>query len=158
MTLVEIELSDDEEVVRVFARRPSEKSKPLQVHGADFARRKNNSGISLWRASSRQEAKERWTTSWPKGTLLCKAGPFKKLGLRFYGNHSGDNHLSTRCDDCDLSPNQFNARPLCQRKDLSSCLFENQCAITTKYRSEPGTSRHACHVICPRYTVKLNYT
>jgi len=123
--VIEIKLSDEDEIVRVFARRKTDLSKPVKVHHSDFARRMSTmSGISLWRVEAKHVAKAAWRTSWPKGILICKVGTLRHLNLKFFGEHKDDLHLSTRCSVCDLSVNQGDARPLCKGFGGSPCSFD----------------------------------
>ena len=124
MPLQEVQLDDREPVVRVIARAPSVAKRAIVVEPGDFARRMTYmSGISLWRARSREAAMNAWGTSWKKGTLVCSAGELRKLGLRFFETFTED-HFTVRCDACDLSPHQGDQGPLCNRTDNLPCSFD----------------------------------
>lgn len=120
MPLQEVQLRDDEQILRVIARPRSALRKALIIEPGDFSRRMDYmSGISLWRARSREAAKAAWNTTWPKGTLICSARTLKSFGLRFFETGKED-HFTVRCDGCDLNPNQM-VTPLCKRTDNQQC-------------------------------------
>ena len=123
MTFEKTELAPDDEVIRLFARSPSEikKNKRLRVRAADFDRSYWMSGISMHRARAKEEARKGWNTNWPKGILIAKAAPLLKLGLDFY--HTGKDHFSVRCTGCDLSQYQRDEGPLCKKADGGICDF-----------------------------------
>ena len=126
MPATEIELADDEELVRVYTRRPDEPWAFKKLRASDFARvMASHSGISLWRLKyiTRENAMAAIGTSKLTGTAIARAKTLKELGLRFFGKSQEDPHASVRCPGCDLNTN-YEQRELCKKLDGSRCGFE----------------------------------
>jgi hypothetical protein len=124
MVLVEIEVDDDEDLIRIFTRFPNQTWSLGKLGPKDFCRiMHSHSGISLWRLNliSHEEAMNRMDAGEKlKGTAVTKAGRLKDLGFRFFGNGPNDPHLSVRCPGCNLS---INYSQLCEPSDGSVCSF-----------------------------------
>lgn len=139
MAATEIGLADDEDLVRVYTRRPDEPWSFRKLRSSDFARiMASHSGISLWRLKhiTSEDAMARLGTAKLTGTAVCKAGALKALGVRFFGKSADDAHVSTRCAGCDLNTN-YEQRELCAKLDGSRCGFElhaedSMCATLLK--------------------------
>lgn len=134
-----MDLADEEELIRVYTRRPDEPWSFRKLRSSDFARiMASHSGISLWRLKhiTREDAMARLGTAKLTGTAVCKAGALKALGVRFFGTSTDDAHVSTRCAGCDLHTN-YEQRELCAKLDGSRCGFElhaenSMCATLLK--------------------------
>lgn len=139
MPATEIDLADDEDLIRVYTRRPDEPWSFKKLRSSDFARiMTSHSGISLWRLKyiTREEAMARLGTTKLTGTAICKAGTLKALGVRFFGKSLDDAHVSTRCAGCDLNTN-YEQKELCAKLDGSRYGFElhaenSMCATLLK--------------------------
>lgn len=126
MPTIEVDLADEEDLIRVYTRRPDEPWSFKKLRSSDFARiMASHSGISLWRLKhiTREEAMARLGTAKLTGTAICKVGTLKELGLRFFGKSQDDAHVSARCPGCDLSTN-YEQNQLCAKLDGSRCGFE----------------------------------
>lgn len=138
---IEIDLADDEDVIRVYTRRPDEPWSFTKLRPSDFARiMASHSGISLWRLkyTTREYAMARLGTPKLTGTAICKAKVLKSLGMRFFGKSLQDPHVSTRCPGCDLNTN-YEQEELCEKLDGSRCAFEmhaenSMCATLLRNR------------------------
>lgn len=141
MPSIEIDLADDEDIIRVYTRRPDEPWSFKKLRPSDFARiMASHSGISLWRLkyTTREHAMAQLATPKLTGTAICKAKVLKGLGLRFFGKSPQDPHLSTRCPGCDLNIN-YEQKEICKTLDGSRCTFElhaenSLCATLLKNR------------------------
>ena len=141
MPSIEINLDDDEDIIRVYTRRPDEPWSFKKLRSSDFARiMASHSGISLWRLkyTTREHSMAQLGTPRLTGTAICKAKVLKDLGLRFFGKSQQDPHVSTRCPGCDLNVN-YEQREICQSLDGSGCAFElhsekSLCAMLLKNR------------------------
>lgn len=92
MPVIEIELEDDEDIVRVYTRIPEQTWLFGKLVAADFARiMHRHSGISLLRLKylTRQEARNWFETPKLKGLAICKAIALKDLGLVLHGQWYG---------------------------------------------------------------------
>lgn len=125
MTAFEINVGDDEDLIRIYTRYPNETRIFGKLLPRDFCRiMHSHSGISLWRlkyithevAMDRMSAGEKL-----KGTALTKASALKGLGFRFFANSEDDPHLSVRCPSCNLNVNY--KEELCQTTDGKDCSF-----------------------------------
>lgn len=119
--VVEIELADDEDIIRVYTRRPDEIWAFSKLRASDFARiMAQHSGISLWRLkySTREEAMAALGTGKLTGTAVCKAKILKDLGLRFFAKNPDNGHISARCVGCNLA---VNYPELCSKPDGADC-------------------------------------
>lgn len=122
MPVIEIELRDDEDVIRVYTRYPNEWRAFGQLRAKDFARiMSKHSGISLWRLDhcTREEAMAALKTNKLTGTAICKARVLKELGLRFFANKPDDGHISARCPGCDMNVNY--GKEICKTHDEADC-------------------------------------
>lgn len=116
-------------MIRLFARPPSSLTKPVKIRPKDFDRQMEwMSGISMFRAKAKDSAREKWSTEWPKGILIAKAGDIQSLNLVFYD--TGNDHFSVRCRGCDLSQNQGPQRPLCSNDRF--CEFDPASAMAAE--------------------------
>ena len=127
MPIVEIQLEDDEDIIRVYTRFPDEEAWTFtKLRPKDFARiMGSHSGISLWRLRycTRQFAMDQLKTRKLTGTAICKAKTLKDLGMRFFGSRMDDPHVSARCAGCNLNVN-YQQQELCQKSDSSDCGFK----------------------------------
>ena len=122
MPAVEIELGDDEDIIRVYTRYPNEWRAFSKLLAKDFARiMASHSGISLWRLNycTRDEAMAALKTRKRTGTAISKAKVLKGLGMGFFGSKSDDAHVSARCLGCDMNINY--KKELCQKLDGTDC-------------------------------------
>lgn len=118
---VEIELDDEEDIIRVYTRWPDQTWALTKLGAKDFARiMATHSGISLWRLkySTREEAMAALNTQKLTGTAICKGKVLKDLGLRFFAKKPDDGHISARCVGCNLATNY---PTLCEKLDGSDC-------------------------------------
>jgi len=118
----EIDLDDDEDLIRVYARYQKQKSTHSEVVVKDFARSmERHSGISVWRLSLRTRTDAINALQVPKnkvkGTLIAKAGLLKKLGIRFVDS-PGNGHIAARCNNCNMETSRDK---LCQPVDGKEC-------------------------------------
>ena len=131
---IEIEVDDDEEIIRVYHRFESETWGYAQLRKSDFARiMDGHSGLSMWHKCTDQFAMDRYTTDKKKGTAKIKAKQLKELGFKFFAKSEDAEHLSLRCDGCDLEVDY--SKGLCKRTDGSPCGFdivENDEPTSTK--------------------------
>lgn len=120
----EIELGDDEDILRVFLRRPDETWGFAKLRKADFARyMEKHSGMSMLRLKflkDRDEALNWFKSDKLKGLAICKVSDLKALGLRFMAGHADDKHISVRCPPCNL---EVNYPTLCKVADGGNCLI-----------------------------------
>lgn len=132
MPLSQIQIGDDEDIVRIFLRFPSQQGSFRTLLPNDFTRKMDlQSGISLLRVGTgfltRDQAMAWIKGSKPRGLASCKGKVLKSLGLKFVASSASDPHLSTRCAGCDLNPAQGQA-PLCTRTDGQACDFKMAAA------------------------------
>lgn len=131
MPAVEINLRDEEDLIRVYTRLPRQTELFRKLLNTDFARiMHSHSGISLWRLDycTRQHAMAQIDTEKLKGTAIIKAKKLKDLGLRFFGSGPTDPHVSVRCVGCDLNINY--RKELCKKIDGTACGFDLHAEIT----------------------------
>lgn len=137
MALEPIEIGDDEDIIRAYFRLPSQKALFASLLDNDFARlMERHSGISLWRVSAGFATKEFVKDKvkrkgWLTGLASCKGKDLKAFGLTFLANPSALSHISVRCPECNLSPQQI-TQPLCKIDDGTDCPL-NQLSETRLY-------------------------
>lgn len=127
---IEIDLEDDEDIVRVYTRIPEQPWLFRKLVATDFARIMHaHSGISLLRLKylSRQQARNWFDTPKLKGLAICKAKALKDLGLRFMAKSAEDPHVSTRCPPCNLN---VDYNKLCQTNDKTDCMLDLEAAVS----------------------------
>lgn len=131
MAAVELQLEDDEDLIRVFTRYPNQTWAFGKLNPKDFARiMASHSGISLWRLKhiTREEAMSKLDTPKLKGTAIVKAKVLKQHGMRFFGGGPDDPHVSARCPGCNLNTNY--GKELCQKVDGSDCGFNVEAEVS----------------------------
>jgi len=132
MAAVEIDVGDDEDLIRIYTRYPNQIKIFEKLLPQDFCRNMHaHSGISLWRLKyiSHEEAMKGMNAGDKlKGTAITKAKVLKDLGFRFFGKSSDDPHLSVRCPACNLNVNY--GKELCETKDKADCSFNLYAAYS----------------------------
>ncbi len=125
MTAVEIEVGDDEDLIRVYARLPGQTRIFGKLVPSDFARiMHSQSGLSMFRLKfiTHEAAIERFGAPHKlKGTAVAKGAVLKGIGFRFFASGLDDPHVSVRCPGCDLNVNYSNE--LCKKLDKTDCTF-----------------------------------
>lgn len=125
MAIVEIDVGDDEDLIRIYTRYPNQTWSFGKLGPKDFCRiMRSHSGISLWRLSliTHEDAMNRMDAGEKlKGTAVTKAKRLKAFGFRFFGNGPNDPHLSVRCPGCNLN---IVRGELCEPSDGSACTFD----------------------------------
>jgi hypothetical protein len=120
---IEVEIDDDEDIIRVYTRPDGDTWNLTKLRQSDFARiMASHSGISLWHKCTDQYAMERMQTTKRKGTAVCKAKDLKELGFRFFAKSADAEHLSARCVGCDFEVDY--TKGLCKRTDDAPCGFD----------------------------------
>jgi hypothetical protein len=130
MPETEIPLADDEDIIRVFLRRPNEPWGFSKLRKADFARQmSNHSGMSMLRLKyleDRQEALNWFKSDKLKGLAICKAKQMKGLGLHFMASSPTAKHISVRCPPCDVA---VNYPILCKPETGDHCLINRRAPV-----------------------------
>lgn len=124
MAAVEIDVGDDEDLIRVYTRYPNQTGSFGKLLPKDFCRiMQSHSGISLWRLNliSHEGAMDRLNTEKLKGTAVAKAKRLKDLGFKFFAITNDDPHLSVRCPGCNLNVDYGSA--LCEQTNGAMCSF-----------------------------------
>lgn len=125
MPETEIVLDPEEEIIRVFLRRPNESWGFSKLRKSDFARQMtDHSGISMLRLRHLENTGEalNWFKSKKlKGLAICKAEKLMELGVHFMANSTTAKHISVRCSPCNLC---VGYPVLCQPRLGQSCLLD----------------------------------
>lgn len=129
----EVALDDDEDIVRIFHRYPTELWAFSKLRAKDFARQmEDHSGITLLRLKylnhDRHKALDWLKTHKLKGLAICKAVDLKALGLRFMACADDHPHLSTRCRECNLAVNY--EKGVCVPLDGLQCSINLKAEVT----------------------------
>jgi hypothetical protein len=120
---IEVEIDDDEDIIRVYTRKDVETWGLAQLRQADFARvMAAHSGLSMWQRCNDQFAMDRLPTDKRKGTAKIKAKVLKDLGLKFFAQSPTAEHLSVRCVGCNFEVDY--EKGLCKRADDTPCGFD----------------------------------
>ncbi len=125
---IEIQLANDEEIVRVYTRTAEQGFLFRKLVRSDFARNMNvHSGISLLRLGNkyltRKQALNWFRTKKLKGLAISKAQILKELGCRFFAKSADDPHVSMRCPPCNL---EVEYSKLCKSTDGKACMLDLQ--------------------------------